>query len=118
MVAQFGPPRVANTDKLRSYAPNAEHRPHKGLNNAIEVSHPHCPAGFCEANAERDPPESVKKYSRRFKSQRQSQRFLSADEPINLIFRPDDYKVTSISYRHAQADAFSLWKDYTIEMAA
>jgi putative transposase len=42
----FGEPRVVITDKLRSYtkpvsklAPGADHRAHKGLNNAIEVSH-------------------------------------------------------------------------------
>ena len=41
LVEQFGPPRIAITDKLRSYikpirhlAPDAEHRAHKGLNNA------------------------------------------------------------------------------------
>ncbi len=46
LVAQFGELRVVITDKLRSYikpiktlAPDAEHRAHKGLNNAIEVSH-------------------------------------------------------------------------------
>ncbi len=45
LVAKFGEPRVVITDKLRSYitpiktlAPNADHRAHKGLNNAIEVS--------------------------------------------------------------------------------
>ena len=42
LVAQFGEPRVVITDKLRSYikpiktlAPDADHRAHKGLNNAI-----------------------------------------------------------------------------------
>ena len=59
LVEQFGPPRVAITssrglqaipcrarDKLRSYikpirhiAPDADHRAHMGLNNAVEVSH-------------------------------------------------------------------------------
>ena len=46
LVAKFGEPRVVITDKLRSYikpiktlAPDANHRAHKGLNNAIEVSH-------------------------------------------------------------------------------
>lgn len=45
LVAQFGEPRVVITDKLRSYvkpiktlAQDADHRAHKGLNNAIEVS--------------------------------------------------------------------------------
>ena len=43
----FGEPRVMVTDKLRSYikpirtlAPDADHRAHKGLNNHIKGSHP------------------------------------------------------------------------------
>ena len=111
LVEQFGPPRVAITDKLRSYikpirhiAPDAEHRAHKGLNNAIEVSH--------------WPTRKREKIFGRFKSQRQAQRFLSAFEAINLIFRPRRYKITSISYRSARADASSLWQDYTAEMIA
>jgi len=106
-----GSPRVAITDKLRSYikpiryiAPDADHRAHKGLNNAIEVSH--------------RPTRKREKIFGRFKSQRHAQRFLSAFEPINLIFRPHRYQLTSISYRHARSDAFSLWQDYTAEMAA
>jgi putative transposase len=46
LVSLFSEPRVVITDKLRSYikpikgqAPKADHRAHKGLNNAIEVSH-------------------------------------------------------------------------------
>jgi putative transposase len=46
LVSRFGEPRVVITDKLRNYikpiktlAPDADHRTHKGLNNAIEVSH-------------------------------------------------------------------------------
>lgn len=46
LINQFGEPRVVITDKLRSYvkpikalAPDADHRAHKGLNNAIEGSH-------------------------------------------------------------------------------
>ena len=111
LVAQFGSPRVAITDKLRSYikpiryiAPDADHRAHKGLNNAIEVSH--------------RPTRKREKIFGRFKSQRHAQRFFSAFEPINLIFHPHRYQLTSISYRHARSDAFSLWQDYTAEMAA
>ena len=110
LVEQFGPPRVAITYKLRSYikpirhiAPDADHRAHKGLNNAIEVSH--------------RPTRKREKIFGRFKSQCQAQRFLSAFEPINIIFRPRRYKIISISYRHARANAFSLWKSYTAEMA-
>jgi putative transposase len=44
LVARFGEPRGVITDKLRSYikpiktlSPDADHRAHKGLNNAIEA---------------------------------------------------------------------------------
>ncbi len=111
LVAEFGAPRVVITDKLRSYvkpiktlAPNADHRAHKGLNNAIEVSH--------------RPTRKREKIFGRFKSHRQAQRFLSAHDQINLIFRPRRYQLTATSYRHARNDAFSLWADYTAEMAA
>lgn len=111
LVSQFGEPRVVITDKLRSYikpvktqAPNADHRAHKGLNNAIEVSH-----------------RLTRKRERimgRFKSHWQAQRFLSAHDQINLIFRPRRFQLTATSYRHARNDAFSLWDDYTAEMTA
>lgn len=110
LIGQFGKPRVVITDKLRSYikpvsalASKADHRAHKGLNNAIEVSH--------------RPTRKRKKVFGRFKSHRQAQRFLSAHDQINLIFRPRRYQRTAISYRHARKDAFSLWGDYTAEMA-
>jgi len=111
LVARFGEPRVVITDKLRSYikaiktlAPGADHRAHKGLNNAIEVSH--------------RPTRKREKIMGRFKSHRQAQRFLSAHDQINLIFRPRRHQLTATSYRHARSDAFSLWADYTAEMAA
>ena len=90
LTAQFGRPRVAITDKLRSYvkpirqlSPETDHRAHKGLNNAIEVSH--------RLTRKRE------KIFGRFKSIRHAQRFLSAHDPINLIFRPRRYQLTSIS---------------------
>ena len=52
----------------------------------------------------------------RFKSPRRAQRFLSAHDQINTIFRPCRYNLSAISYRHARADAFGLWADYTEEM--
>ncbi|MDA3859351.1 MAG: IS6 family transposase [Roseovarius sp.] len=111
LIAQFGEPRVVITDKLRSYikpvgalASKADHRAHKGLNNAIEVSH--------------RPTRKREKIFGRFKSHRQAQRFLSAHDQINLIFRPRSYQLTATSYRHARSDAFSLWTDYTAEMVA
>ena len=111
LVSQFGEPRVVITDKLRSYikpiktlAPNADHRAHKGLNNAIEVSH--------------RPTRKREKVMGRFKSHRQAQRFLFAHDQINVIFRPRRHLLTATSYRHARNDAFSLWADYTAEMTA
>ena len=111
LVDQFGEPRIVITDKSRSYlkpiktlALDADHRAHKGLNNAIEVSH--------------RPIRKREKLMGGFKSHRQAQRFLSAHDQINLIFRPRRFQLTATSYRHARSDAFSLWADYTAEMAA
>ncbi|KZL17006.1 IS6 family transposase [Pseudovibrio sp. Ad37] len=111
LVKQFGKPRVVVTDKLRSYiqpirslVPDADHRAHKGLNNRIENSH--------------RPTRRREKIMGRFKSPQQAQRFLSAHDQINTIFRPRRYKLSNQSYRHARSDAFALWADYTAEMAA
>ncbi len=111
LITQFGEPRVVITAKLRSYvkpvktlAPDADHRAHKVLNNAIEGSH--------------RPTRKREKIIGRFKSHRQAQRFLSAHHQINLIFRPRRFQLTANSYRHARADAFRLWAEYTIEMVA
>lgn len=111
LVAQLGEPRLIITDKLRSYikpikklAANADHRAHKSLNNAIEVSH--------------RPTRKREKIMGGFKSHRQDQRFLLAHDQINLIFRPRCYQLTATSYRHARTDSFSLWADYTTKMAA
>lgn len=111
LVARFGELRVVITDKLRSYikpikmlVPDADNRAHKGLNNAIEVSH--------RQTRKRE------KIIGRFKSHRQAQRFLSAHDQINLIFHPRRYQLTATSYRHARSDTFSLWADYTAAMAA
>jgi len=111
LITQLGEPRVVITDKLRSdikpvsaLTSQADHRAHKGLNNAIEVSH--------------RPTRKREKIFGRFKSHRHAQRFLSAHDQINLIFRPRRYQLTAASYRHARTDAFNLWADYTAEMAA
>ena len=111
LITQFGQPRVIITDKLRSYikpiarqAPGADHRAHKGLNNRIEGSH--------------RPTRRREKVMGRFKSPRQAQRFLVAHDQINVLFKPRRYRLTANSYRHARADAFSLWTDYTREMTA
>lgn len=109
LIDRFGKPRVVITDKLRSYikpiqalAPSADHRAHKGLNNAIEVSH--------------RPTRKREKIFGRFKSPRQAQRFLTAHDQINQIFRPRRYKLSAPSYRHARFDAFRLWEAYAAEM--
>ena len=111
LIAQFGQPRMVITDKLRSYIKpirqlmlNADHRAHKGLNNRIEGSH--------------RPTRRREKVMGRFKSPRQAQQFLAAHNQINIIFRPRRYRLTAISYRHAQADAFSLWAGCDQEMPA
>ena len=72
------------TDKLRSYvkpiktlAPDADHRAHEGLDNTIDGSH--------------RPTRKRKKIFGRFKSNRQTQRLLSAHDQTNLLFRPADF---------------------------
>jgi len=109
VIARFGQPRVMVTDKLRSYikpikylAPNSDHRAHKGLNNRIEGSH--------------RPTRKREKLMGRFKSPRQAQRFLTAHDQINTIFKPRRYQLSANSYRHARSDAFDLWNSYTLEM--
>jgi putative transposase len=99
------------TDKLHNYikpirqlAPKADYRAHKGLNNRIGGSH--------------RPTRRREKVMGRFKSQRQEQRFLAAHDQINTIFKPRRYRLTATSYRHARADAFDLWADYTPKMTA
>jgi putative transposase len=74
-------PRVIITDKLKSYGaakreilPGVEHRQHKGLNNRAENSH--------------QPTRLREKKMRRFKSAKQTQRFLSAFGPISGHFQP------------------------------
>lgn len=111
VIDRFDKPRVVITDKLRSYfkpirdlAPGVDHRAHKGLNNRIEGSH--------------RPTRKRETLMGRFKSPRQAQRFLAAHDQINTVFRPRRYQLSAISYRHARADAFDLWKGYTAEMTA
>ncbi len=106
-----GQPRVIITDKLRSYgaakadlAPGLEHRQHKGLNNRAEASHRHT--------------RRREKIMGRFKSPGSVQRFLSVHDQTAALFRPERHRLTARSYRHARADAFELWSEYTYEMTA
>mgnify|MGYP005996109657 CR=1 FL=1 len=111
LIACYGKPCVVVTDKLRSYikpiralAPDADHRAHKGLNNRIEGSH--------------RPIRKREKVMGRFKSIRQTQRFLAAHDQIKPMFRPCRYHHSPVSYRHARSDVFDLWHGYASEMTA
>ncbi|MCY4306022.1 MAG: IS6 family transposase, partial [Aestuariivita sp.] len=64
------------------------------------------------------PTRKREKIMGRFKSHRQAQKFLAAHDQINIIFRPRRYRLNVNSYRHARADAFRLWQDYTLQMTA
>lgn len=106
----WGQPRVLVTDKLGSYAaakaeiaPGIERRQHKGLNNRAEASHRHT--------------RRREKIMGRFKSPGQAQQFLSAHDQIATLFRPKRHSLSARSYRHARADAFSLWADYAADLA-
>lgn len=54
----------------------------------------------------------------RFKSPRQTQRFLSVHDQTTTIFRPKRQRLSTTAYRHARADAFSLWNGYAAELTA
>ena len=106
---RWGVPRVVITDKLRSYgaakaeiAPGLEHRQHKGLNNRAEASHRHT--------------RRQQKVMGRFKSPGHAQRFLSVHDQTAALFRPKHYLLSANSYRHARADAFALWAEYTADL--
>jgi putative transposase len=111
LMKRWGQPRVLVTDKLRSYgaakaeiAPGIEHRHHRGLNNRSEASHRHT--------------RRREKVMARIKSPRQAQRFLSVHDQTASLFRPKRHCLSAKSYRHARADAFSLWAGYTVELTA
>ena len=81
LIARWGKPRVIVTGKLRSYGAalcklemDVGHRAHKGLNNRIEGSH--------------RPTRKREKIQGRFKSARQTQRFLSVHDETANLFRP------------------------------
>src|SRR5271156_4396108 len=85
-------PRVAITDKLRSYAaakklilPDVEHRQSRYLNNRAENSH--------------QPTRVRERQMKRFKSSEQAQRFLSVFESINTPFRLRRHRLSATRYR-------------------
>ncbi len=121
---RWGEPRVLITDKLRSYAaankeiaPGIEHRQHKGINNRAEASHRHT------RRREKIPLIVFKQPTAgqcmgRFKSPGQAQLFLSVHDQTTVIFRPKRHLRCAISYRHARADAFDLWSEYSAGLTA
>ena len=54
----------------------------------------------------------------RFKSPRQAQRFLTAHDQINIVFRHRRYRMSANAYRQTRTDAFGLWYGYALEMTA
>jgi putative transposase len=92
-------PRVMITDKLASYraakaevVPSVEHRRHKGLNNRAENSH--------------QPARRRERQMKRFKPPGQAQRFLSAHDQINNLFRLRRDHIPAVQYRAARTQAF------------
>ena len=97
-------PRVMITDKLGSYGaakreimPGVEHRQHNGLNNRAENSH--------------QPTRRRERQMKRFKSARHAQRFLSAHDQINNLFRLPRYLLPATDYRAERTRAFKAWHD-------
>src|SRR3954451_11000424 len=103
---QMRPPRVMITDKLASYGaakreimPRVEHRQHKGLNNRAENSH--------------QPTRRRERQMKLFKSAGQAQRFLSAHDQINNLFRLRRDHLPADQYRAARTQAFQTWAEVT-----
>ena len=100
-------PRVMINDTLARYEaakravmPSVEHGKHKGLNNRAENSH--------------QPTRRRERQMKRFKSPSQAQRFPSAHDGINNLFRFQCYQVPAAQYRAAQyraaqTQAFGVW---------
>jgi putative transposase len=103
---QCRPPRVMVTDKLASYGaakrevtPSVEHRKHRGPNNRAENSH--------------QPTRQRERQMKRFKSAGQGQRFLSAHDGINNLFRLRRHQVPATQYRADRTQAFRVWAEVT-----
>ena len=99
-------PRVIVTDKLRSYGaakkeimPDVVHRQGKWKNNQAEVSH--------------QPTRQRERQMRRFKSACHAQRFLSAQGPINNLFRVGRHLLKAKHYRLFHDRALNIWREMT-----
>ncbi|MBD2054890.1 IS6 family transposase [Oculatella sp. FACHB-28] len=97
-------PRVIVTDKLKSYEAaknqmlkSVEHRAHKGLNNRAENSH--------------QPTRVRERRMREFKSLGQTQRFLTAFEPIRDHFHPKQHQLTAQRYREQMRQRIRDWQE-------
>ena len=94
------------TDKLRSYRaahrevfPSVMHRTGQYENNRAEVSHQHI--------------REQERQMRRFKSPRQSQRFLSLHSSIQNLFRVGRHHLKAFHYRLLRERAFCDWQEAT-----
>ena len=99
-------PRKMVTDKLGSYGAahreimlGVEHVQGKRENNRAEVSH--------------QPTRQRERQMRRFKSHRHAQRFLSAQGPINNLFRIGRHLLNARHYRELLDRSFTMWNEVT-----
>ena len=103
---QGGSPNRMVTDKLRSYGaakrdlmPGVVHCQERYANNKAEVSHEH--------TRERE------RQMRRFKSPRQTQRFLSVHSQVHNLFRVGRHLLRAADYRFLRARASYTWQQVT-----
>ena len=102
-----GEPRKIVTDKLRSYGvahreviPETIHRTQQYENNRAEQSHE---ATRVRERGMRGPA------SRKFKSVRQAQRFLTAHAAVSNLFNLGRHLVRAEHYRNLRVSAFAEW---------
>ena len=98
-----GEPRSIVTDKLGSYGlahreliPDATHDTSQYANTRAEVSH--------------QPTRERERGMRRFKSERQAQRFLSVHAAVHNLFNLSRHLISAKHYRLFRQRAFSSWE--------
>jgi putative transposase len=98
-----GEPRSIVTDKLGSYGlahreliPGSIHDASRHANNRTEVSH--------------KPTRGRERGMRRFKSERQAQRFLSVHAAVHNLFNLSRHLISAKHYRLFRQRAFASWK--------
>jgi putative transposase len=104
-------PRLIITDQLKSDAaakrqirPGVRHLQSRYLHNRAENSHP--------------PTRKRERHLQRFKSPGHSQRFLSAQGPLDQHCRPRRHRMSAATYRDARAQAFAVWREETCAQQA